>query len=195
MHKGRLEAFTDGVMAIILTIMVLEMKVPHGETLSALLPLWPVFLSYILSFIYVGTYWTNHHHLLQASERVTGGVLMANLNLLFWLSLLPFSTGWMGENHFAQAPVALYGLNLMLSAVAYYILQSVVTSAHRDHSLFREALGRDLKGKGSLVAYTLGTLLALLGYPLAGFGVLVAVALMWLVPDRRMEQVMDRRGR
>lgn len=151
-------------------------------------------LSYILSFVYVGTYWTNHHHLMQASERVNGGVLMANLNLLFWLLLLPFTTGWMGENHFAEAPVALYGFNLLLSAIAYYILQGTVVSGNREHSLFRDALGRDLKGKGSLVAYIPGTLLALLGWPPLGFTVLVAVAVMWLVPDRRLERVIRQRS-
>lgn len=193
MHKGRLEAFTDG--ELILTIMVLELKVPHGEGLAALLPLWPVFLSYVLSFAYVATYWTNHHHLLQAAERVTSPVLMANLNLLFWLSLLPFTTGWMGENHFARGPVALYGANLLASAIAYYILQGRIVAAHADHPGFRAALGSDVKGKGSILAYALGIVTALAGWPMIGFAILCAVALAWLVPDRRMEQVIATRGR
>ncbi len=193
MHKGRLEAFTDGVIAIIITIMVLEMKVPHGETQQALIPLWPVFLSYVLSFAYVGTYWTNHHHLLQAAEQVTGRVLLTNLNLLFWLSLLPFSTGWMGENHFSEMPVALYGLNLLLAAVSYYILQSAIVAAHGTQAWFRTALGRDLKGKGSIAAYVAGIAAALSGYPMFGFAILGAVAIMWLIPDRRMERVIASR--
>ena len=190
MHKGRLEAFSDGVMAIIITIMVLELKVPHGETLGALWSLWPVFLSYVLSFAYVGTYWTNHHHLMQAARRVNSPVLMANLNLLFWLSLLPFTTGWMGENHFAQAPVALYGANLLASALSYYILQGQVVAAHGESAGFRLALGSDLKGKGSIVAYGVGISISLIGLPVLGFLILCAVALVWLVPDRRMETVI-----
>ena len=195
MHKGRLEAFSDGVMAIIITIMVLELKVPHGEVLDALWPLWPVFLSYVLSFAYVGTYWTNHHHLMQAASRVTSPVLMANLNLLFWLSLLPFTTGWMGENHFAQGPVTLYGANLLASALSYYILQGQIVSAHDQDQSFRAALGSDLKGKGSLLAYVLGTLAALAGWSMVGFAIFCAVALVWLIPDRRMEMVVSARSK
>lgn len=194
MHKGRLEAFTDGVMAIIITIMVLDLKVPHGESLSTLLPLWPIFFSYVLSFAYVGTYWTNHHHLMQAAKRVTSPVLLANLNLLFWLSLLPFTTGWMGENHFARGPVALYGANLLAAALSYYILQGRIVAAHEDDRSFRIALGGDLKGKGSLLAYALGIAAALAGWPMAGFAILCAVALAWLAPDRRMEKVIAARG-
>ncbi|MFZ1815029.1 MAG: TMEM175 family protein [Rhizobiaceae bacterium] len=194
MHKGRLEAFSDGVMAIIITIMVLELKVPHGETLGALWPLWPVFLSYLLSFAYVGTYWTNHHHLMQAARRVTSPVLMANLNLLFWLSLLPFTTGWMGENHFAQEPVALYGANLLASALSYYILQGQVVAAHGKDTRFRLALGSDLKGKGSIIAYGVGIAISVMGLPLLGFSIFCAVALVWLVPDRRMETAMAASG-
>ncbi|MCB1381074.1 MAG: DUF1211 domain-containing protein [Alphaproteobacteria bacterium] len=195
MHKGRLEAFSDGVMAIIITIMVLELKVPHGEVLDALWPLWPVFLSYVLSFAYVGTYWTNHHHLMQAASRVTSPVLMANLNLLFWLSLLPFTTGWMGENHFAQGPVALYDANLLASALSYYILQGQIVAAHDQDQNFRTALGSDLKGKGSLLAYALGTAAALAGWSMVGFAIFCAVALVWLIPDRRMERVISARGK
>jgi uncharacterized membrane protein len=189
MHKGRLEAFTDGVMAIIITIMVLEMKVPEGATLEALVPIWQVFLSYILSFAYVGIYWMNHHNLLQACQRVNGHVLLANLNLLFWLSLLPFTTGWMGKNDFASTPVALYGLNLLLAAVSYNMLQSRIAAVHHAQGVFTNALGADWKGKGSILTYIAGTLLALAGYPFVALALLAGVALLWLVPDRRMEEV------
>lgn len=190
MNKGRAEAFTDGVMAVILTIMVLEMSVPQGETLEALLPLWPVFLSYVLSFAYVGIYWMNHHHLMQACQRVTAGVLLANLNFLFWLSLLPFTTGWMSENRFAQGPVAVYGAVLLLAAISYNILQSCVAAVHDARGSFRAVLGEDLKGKGSILAYGLGVGAALLGYPGVGLALFAGVAMLWLIPDRRMEQVI-----
>src|SRR6187399_1567809 len=147
MGKGRLEAFSDGVIAIIITIMVLEMKVPHGETLESLLPLIPVFLSYVMSFVYVGIYWNNHHHMLHASKKVTGGVLWANLHLLFWLSLFPFATGWMGENHFAPVPSALYGVVLLMAAIAYYVLQQTIIASEGPGSLLRSALGTDWKGE------------------------------------------------
>jgi uncharacterized membrane protein len=153
MTKGRLEAFSDGVIAIIITIMVLEMKVPHGDGLGALRPLLPVFLSYVLSFLYVGIYWNNHHHLLHASTVVTGAMLWANLHLLFWLSLFPFTTGWMGENHFTVVPTALYGVVLLMAAIAYYLLQQAIIRAQGKNSILREAIGRDWKGKLSPVLY------------------------------------------
>lgn len=190
MQKGRTEAFTDGVMAIIITIMVLELKVPHGAKLAALLPLWPVFLSYVLSFIYVGIYWMNHHHLFQACRRVTGGILLTNLNLLFWLSLLPFTTGWMGENGFTDATVALYGANLLLAAVSYNLLQTRIAVANNEDGRFSDALGADLKGRASILAYVAGTAAALAGLPLVGLALLAGVAVAWLMPDRRMEQVV-----
>ncbi|BAK77261.1 protein of unknown function [Pseudogulbenkiania sp. NH8B] len=190
MEKNRLEAFSDGVLAIIITIMVLELKVPHGESLSALLPLWPVAISYVLSFIYVGIYWNNHHHMMHASKSVNGTILWSNLHLLFWLSLLPFTTGWMGENHFARWPTMLYGLNLLLCAVAYNLLQTSLIRHHGPDSLLARAIGRDLKGKASPVLYLLGIVTAGLDYPCGGMIFFVGVALLWLVPDRRMERAM-----
>lgn len=188
MGKGRLEAFSDGVLAIIITIMVLELKVPHGPELGALAPLWPVFLSYILSFIYLGIYWNNHHHMLHVTHRVTGSILWANLHLLFWLSLVPFVTGWMGENHFAPAPTAVYGGVLLMAALAYYALQrAILLSGHS--TLLAAAIGRDVKGKVSPLLYALAIALAFVHPALAG-GLYVAVALMWLVPDRRIERVL-----
>ena len=188
MGKGRLEAFSDGVLAIIITIMVLELKVPHGPELGALAPLWPVFLSYILSFIYLGIYWNNHHHMLHVTHRVTGSILWANLHLLFWLSLVPFVTGWMGENHFAPAPTAVYGGVLLMAALAYYALQrAILLSGHS--TLLAAAIGRDVKGKVSPLFYALAIALAFVHPALAG-GLYVAVALMWLVPDRRIERVL-----
>jgi uncharacterized membrane protein len=188
MEKNRLEAFSDGVIAIIITIMVLELKVPHEDSLQALVKLWPVFVSYVLSFLYVGIYWNNHHHLMQAARTVSAGVLWANMHLLFWLSLLPFSTGWLGENHFTRLPMALYGLNLLLAAVAYYVLQLRLASHHGPGNPIEQALGRDVKGKASLVMYVLGTAAGWWVEPWIGFAAFVVVALMWLVPDRRMEQ-------
>ncbi len=189
MGKTRLEAFSDGVLAIIITIMVLEMKVPHGADLNALRPLLPVFLSYVLSFVYIGIYWNNHHHMLHATQRVTGPILWANLHLLFWLSLFPFVTGWMGENHFAAAPVALYGLVLLLAAVAYWLLQRTIVASQGGDSLLAKAIGRDIKGKLSPVLYALAIPLAFLEQ-WAAEGIYVLVALMWLVPDRRIERVL-----
>jgi uncharacterized membrane protein len=191
MEKNRLEAFSDGVLAIVITIMVLEMKVPHSADWNALKPLIPVFLSYVLSFIYVGIYWNNHHHLLKACHRVNSSILWANLHLLFWLSLFPFVTGWMGENHFTPLPSALYGTVLLLAAIAYYILQTLIVRAHggRDSKLAR-SLGRDWKGKLSLALYATAIVLSFFHPWLAG-GIYLLVALMWLVPDRRIERVVE----
>ncbi|MBI2734584.1 MAG: DUF1211 domain-containing protein [Aquabacterium sp.] len=190
MHKTRLEAFSDGVMAIIITIMVLELKVPHGESLDALKPLLPVFFSYVLSFIYVGIYWNNHHHMLHATRQVSGGVLWANLHLLFWLSLLPFVTGWMGENHFAALPTALYGGVLLMAGVAYWLLARAIIKTEGPDSLLAKALGRDLKGNGSVVIYAVALPLAFYSQWLAQ-ALYVVVALMWLMPDRRIERVLS----
>ena len=190
MEKNRLEAFSDGVLAIVITIMVLELKVPHGDGLEALLPLWPVATSYGLSFVYIGIYWNNHHHMMQAAGRVNGVVLWANLHLLFWLSLLPFTTGWMGENHFARWPVFVYGLNLLAAAVAYFVFQGCLVRLHGAGSRLVRALGRDVKGKASPVLYAVGLVATWFGWPGVGLGFFVAVALMWLVPDRRIERVM-----
>ncbi len=187
MGKNRMEAFSDGVLAIIITIMVLEMKVPHGEGLAALRPLVPVLLSYVLSFIYIGIYWNNHHHLLQATRRVSGGVLWANLHLLFWLSLFPFVTGWMGENHFTPLPTAMYGGVLLMAAVAYAILVQAIIAAEHGESLVARAVGRDLKGYASIVLYAIAIPLAFVVQWLAQ-ALYVLVALMWLVPDRRIEK-------
>ena len=189
MGRGRLEAFSDGVLAIIITIMVLELKVPHGDDLAALAPLLPVFLSYVLSFVYVGIYWSNHHHLLHAVRQVNGRVLWANLHLLFWLSLIPFVTGWMGENHFAAWPVALYGVVLLVAAVAYFILTRVLISHHGKDSVLAQALGKDFKGKVSVVLYAAAIPLSFVSSWLA-FGLYVLVAVMWLIPDRRIERVL-----
>ena len=189
MGKNRLEAFSDGVIAIIITIMVLEMKVPHGESLDALLPLLPVFLSYVLSFVYVGIYWNNHHHMLHASANVSGAALWANLHLLFWLSLFPFATGWMGENHFAAVPTALYGVVLLCAAIAYWVLQQALIASHG--AVLARAVGRDWKGKLSPLLYLIGIVSALWVPPLAQ-AIYVFVALLWLVPDRRIEHQVDR---
>lgn len=190
MAKGRLEAFSDGVLAIIITIMVLELKVPHGEQPAALLPLWPVFLSYVLSFIYVGIYWNNHHHLLQAARGVHGTVLWANLHLLFWLSLLPFTTGWLGENHFARWPTVLYGLNLLLCALSWALLQNRLLRRHSADSALVRAVGRDRKGKTSSLLYLCGIGAAMLDYAAVGLLLFIAVAALWFVPDRRMERAL-----
>lgn len=184
MGKGRLEAFSDGVIAIIITIMVLELKVPHGTNLAALEPLWPVFFSYVLSFIYVGIYWNNHHHLIHTVNHVTGGALWGNLHLLFWLSLLPFVTGWVGENHFAALPLACYGLVLFMCSVAYFILASCLASNNAD---LKQALGKDRKGKLSTLLYAAGIVLSFI-QPWAGFAVYVSVAMLWFIPDRRFER-------
>ena len=189
MHKGRLEAFSDGVLAIIITIMVLELKVPHEPTLHALVGLLPVFLSYVLSFIYVGIYWNNHHHLFQAVAHVKGGVLWANLHLLFWLSLLPFVTRWMGENHFEPVPVAMYGAVLLLAAFAYYLLVRSLLACHGADSALAKAIGSDFKGKVSVVIYATGIALAC-WLPWAAISLYATCALIWLVPDRRIEKTV-----
>jgi len=193
MGKGRLEAFSDGVLAIIITIMVLEMKVPRGDNLTALQPLIPVFFSYVLSFVFLGIYWNNHHHMLHTCEHVTGGVLWANLHLLFWLSLFPFITGWMGENHFATIPTALYGFVLLMAAVAYYILQNVIIASQGNNSLLARAIGRDIKGKLSPILYVIAILTAFVDQRISD-AIYVLVALMWLVPDRRIERIFEKRN-
>ena len=187
MRTGRLEAFSDGVIAIIITIMVLEMKVPHGSGLIDLAPLLPVFLSYVLSFVYVGIYWNNHHHMLHTCTAVTGGMLWANLHLLFWLSLFPFATGWMGENHFTAVPTALYGLVLLMAAIAYLVLQQAIIRSQGQDSILKKAIGRDWKGKLSPVLYIVA-IIAALSSPSIGQAVLVIAALIWLIPDRRIEK-------
>jgi uncharacterized membrane protein len=182
----RLNAFSDGVIAILITIMVLELHVPHTADLAALRELLPVFLTYVLSFVLVGIYWNNHHHMLNLTDRVTGGILWANLHLLFWLSLMPFVTGWMGENHFAALPTALYGVVLMLAGVAYYILERVIIRSQGANSRLKDAVGNDLKGKISLVLYLVAIPLAFVHQVLSDV-IYVSVALMWLIPDRRIE--------
>jgi len=193
MGKGRLEAFSDGVIAIIITIMVLELKVPHEVTFAALTEIWPVMLSYVLSYIYVGIYWSNHHHLFHAVEHVNGAVLWANLHLLFWLSLVPFVTGWMGENHFAAWPVAAYGTVLLGAAVAYFILVQVLLARHGRDSLLARALGSDFKGKVSLVFYVVAIPLAFY-QPLLSCMLYGIVALLWLVPDLRIERALSEKA-
>jgi uncharacterized membrane protein len=191
MNKTRLEAFSDGVIAIIITIMVLEMKVPHGDAWGDLAKLGPVFLSYVLSFVNVGIYWNNHHHMLHAVKRVSGGILWANMHLLFWLSLMPFTTGWMGENHFAALPVAVYAFDLMMCGLAWTILQVQIIRLHGHESTLARAVGADLKGKVSLGAYVLAIPVALWGYPWLAGALLVAVALIWFIPDRRIERTLE----
>lgn len=186
MGKGRLEAFSDGVIAIIITIMVLELKVPHGADLAALLPLLPVLLSYVLSFIYVGIYWNNHHHMLHAASVVDGCVLWANLHLLFWLSLIPFATGWMGENHFASVPVAFYGAMLFMSSIAYRVLERALISRNPHHPTLAQAVGRNRKSIISPILYLLAIPLSFL-HVWAAFAMYVLVAVVWFVPDRRIE--------
>ena len=189
MGKNRLESFSDGVIAIIITIMVLELKVPQGKSIDALAPLIPVFLSYVLSFIYLGIYWNNHHHMLHTSHKVTGSMLWANLHLLFWLSLFPFATGWMGENHFAAAPSAFYGVILLMASVAYLILQQRIIASQGTDSLLKKAVGSDWKGKGSAVAYLIAIPTAFWSQWVSQ-GLYVLVALVWLVPDRRIENAL-----
>ena len=187
MGKTRLEAFSDGVIAIIITIMVLEMRAPHDTDLASLRPLLPVFLSYVLSFVHVGIYWNNHHHLLHTARHVTGGILWANLHLLFWLSLVPFVTAWMGENHFEQQPVALYGVVMMMSGVAYYILTTTLIRHHGPESGLRAAVGNDFKGMISVVMYVIAITVSFANHWLS-LAIYVAVTLMWLIPDRRIEK-------
>ena len=191
MGKGRLEAFSDGVIAIIITIMVLDLKVPHGESLDALLPVVPVFLVYALSFVNLGIYWNNHHHMLHACERVTGPILWANLHLLFWLSLFPFTTAWMGENNYAAVPAALYGCVMLLAAVAYVILQQTIIASQGPESLLKKAVGRDTKGKLSWVCLVLAIPSALLISRWVAIGLYVLVALIWFIPDRRIENALS----
>jgi uncharacterized membrane protein len=189
MSPNRLEAFSDGVLAIIITIMVLELRVPHAVTIAALAPLWPVFLSYVLSFVYLGIYWNNHHHMLHVTERVTGTILWANLHLLFWLSLVPFTTGWMGENHFAAVPTALYGVVLLLAAIAYYLLQRAIIRTQGATSKLALAVGPDRKGKLSPLVYAFAIPSAFVHPAIAG-ALYVLVALVWLLPDRRIERIL-----
>ena len=189
MGKTRLEAFSDGVIAIIITIMVLEMKVPHTTELSGLAPLGPVFLSYVLSYVNVGLYWNNHHHMLHTVQHVDGKILWANLHLLFWLSLMPFVTGWMGENHFATVPTALYGVVLLMSAVAYWILTRAIIARHGPDSVLARAIGNDLKGKLPLILYSVAIGAAFI-HTWISLGIYIAIALMWFIPDRRIEKVM-----
>ncbi len=193
MKKGRLEAFSDGVIAIIITIMVLELKVPEGENFDSLKPILPVAISYLLSFIYLGIYWNNHHHLLHASAKVTGGILWANLHLLFWLSLVPFTTGWMGENHFAPAPVSLYGIVLLMAAVAYYVLQYQLMRVNGKESILKKVLGKDWKGKSSPVFYLIAIPVAFVNQWISG-ALYILVAIIWLIPDKRIEQAIDKGG-
>ncbi len=187
MGKGRLEAFSDGVIAIIITIMVLELKVPHGADWTALAKLAPIFLSYVLSFVYVGIYWNNHHHLFQAVHKVNGRILWANLHLLFWLSLTPFVTGWMGENHFAPLPVALYGGNLLMAAISYTILVRALLAHHGPDSTLARAIGRDFKGYLSLALYLVAIPLSFVN-PWIGVSLYALVAIIWFIPDRRIEK-------
>jgi uncharacterized membrane protein len=189
MGKNRLEAFFDGVVAIIITIMVLELKVPHGDSIDALASLIPVFLSYVLSFVYLGIYWNNHHHMMHASHRATGSMLWANLHLLFWLSLIPVTTGWMGENHLATLPAAAYGFVLLMAAIAYWILQQRIIASQGKDSLLKKAIGSDWKGKLSPGLYLAAILLAFLS-PWISVAIYVLVALMWVIPDRRIERVL-----
>ena len=190
MHKTRLEAFSDGVLAIIITIMVLELKVPHEASWPALAALWPVFFSYVLSFVYVGIYWNNHHHMMAVTDQADGAILWANLHLLFWLSLLPFTTGWMGENHFARLPTVLYGADLLACAIAYYWLQLRIVRLQGADGVLAQAIGRDRKGKLSPVFYILGMAGAWFLHPWVGMAFFVAVAALWVVPDRRIERIM-----
>ena len=186
MSKARLEAFSDGVFAILITILVLELKIPHGDDVRALAPLLPVFLTYVLSFVYLGIYWNNHHHMLHATTRINGKILWANLHLLFWLSLVPFTTGWMGENHFASVPTAVYGAVLLAAGIAYYLLQGAIVAEQGPDSKLAAAIGRDLKGRISPLLYAAAIPLAFVREWIAD-AIYVIVALIWLVPDRRIE--------
>jgi uncharacterized membrane protein len=190
MHKGRLEAFSDGVIAVLITILVLEFRAPHGADWESLRPLLPAFISYVLSFISIGIYWSNHHHLFQAAGQVNGAVLWANLYLLFWLSLVPFTTGWMGENEFATIPVAVYGFDLLMAGFAYYFLERTLIAAQGADGRLKMAVGREIKGWVSIAFYAAGILFALLWTPWIALGCYAFVTLMWLVPDRRIERVL-----
>jgi uncharacterized membrane protein len=190
MGKGRLEAFSDGVLAIIITIMVLEIKVPHGDILEDLKPLLPVFMSYVLSFIYIGIYWNNHHHLMHIAHKVSGAVLWANIHLLFWLSLVPFATAWMGENHFSKWPVILYGFILLMAGVAYYMLAHCLTAVHGKDSVLAQAIGKDKKGIISVILYIIGIACSFI-HPWIGFSIYVIVAVIWFIPDRRIEKKIN----
>ena len=190
MTKGRLEAFSDGVIAIIITIMVLELKVPHGKDLASLKPLIPVFMGYILSFAYLGIYWNNHHHMLALTKHIDGGILWANLFLLFWLSLVPFTTGWMGENYSAPLPVALYGVVLFMAAIAYYILEIKILRKHGKDSFFAKAIGGETKGKVSIAIYLVAVLMAFVSTYIS-LALYFIVALMWVIPDRRIERIIE----
>ncbi|HMI06096.1 MAG TPA: TMEM175 family protein [Flavobacterium sp.] len=191
MNKNRLEAFSDGVLAIIITIMILEIKVPGGAaTFESLQKLFPIFISYVLSFIYIGIYWNNHHHMLQSTTKVNGAILWANLHLLFWLSLVPFATGWMGENHFAKATLALYGFILLMAGIAYVILQDLIIKSQGKNSLLKKAVGKDLKGKSSAILYVIGIISSFYNEWISG-AVYLFIALMWLVPDTRIEKRVD----
>jgi len=190
MGTNRLEAFSDGVIAVIITIMVLEMKVPHGESMDALAPVMPPFLSYILSFVYLGIYWNNHHHMLHATRKVTGAMMWANLHLLFWLSLIPFTTGWMGENHFAALPSALYGVVLLMSAIAYWILEQLIIASQGPDSILKKAVRGDWKGKLSPVLYAIAIAAAFWHWVWLSLSLYVLVALLWLIPDRRIENTL-----
>lgn len=193
MDKARLETFSDGVIAILITIMILELKIPHGTDLEALRPVFPVFVTYVLSFIYLAIYWNNHHHMLQATKQINGKTLWANLHLLFWLSLVPFVTGWMGENHFAPLPTAVYGIVLLGAAIAYYILQNQIVAAHEANANLKAALGNDLKGKISPLIYVAAIILAFINQWISD-ALYVFVALMWLVPDRRIESKINKKN-
>lgn len=187
MQRNRLEAFSDGVLAIIITIMVLELKVPHNASWDALQPLIPTAFSYLMSFVYIGIYWNNHHHLLHMTNKISGGILWANLHLLFWLSLFPFVTAWMGENNFAQTPTIAYGVVLLLAAIAFFILQQVIIKTQGEHSPLKDAIGNDIKGKMSPVLYVIGIVSACFN-PWVGVGVFTLVAIIWVVPDSRIEK-------
>lgn len=190
MGRNRLEAFSDGVLAIIITIMVLELKVPHGDSLSDLKPLIPVFISYIISFVYIGIYWNNHHHLLHTTQKVTGTVLWANTHLLFWLSLIPFATSWMGENHFTLWPVVLYGVNLFMAAISYYILSLCLIAVHGKNSVLAKAVGADRKGVLSLIMYAIAIALSFIS-PWIGLSLYAFVAIIWFIPDKRIEKIFE----
>ena len=194
MGKGRLEAFSDGVLAIIITIMVLEMKVPHDDTIEELLKIGPVFMSYVLSFVYIGIYWNNHHHLMHATQKISGGAMWANNHLLFWLSLMPFASGWMGENHFTKWPVIVYGVVLIMNSIAYYILVRCLVKANGKDSTLAKALGSDLKGKASTVIYAVGIIIAFFNTWIS-LALYTVVAVMWLVPDSRIEKKLTEEHR